>query len=175
MDDVQRTMTMLRMAMVRGLGLRSANALIQRFKTPKAVLDAGRDELEVYLPPEVADDLLSPKSAERAEQEWKKAEELGVRIIDILHSDYPPLLREIFDPPGTVYDRGKRWAAPSPQVAIVGTRPPTGYGLNCAERLAEDLAKRGLVVTSGLARGIDAAAHRGALRAGGTVAVFGSG
>src|SRR5262249_12179409 len=62
-----------------------------------------------------------------------------------------------------------------PQLAVVGTRRPTGYGLNCAERLAEDLAARGLAVTSGLARGLDAAAHRGALRAGVTYAVFGSG
>jgi DNA processing protein len=58
---------------------------------------------------------------------------------------------------------------------VVGTRRPTGYGINCAERLAEDLAQRGLVVTSGLARGIDAAAHRGAVRSGATVAVFGCG
>ncbi len=62
-----------------------------------------------------------------------------------------------------------------PQLAIVGTRRPTGYGINCAERLAEDLAARGLAITSGLARGLDAAAHRGALRAGITYAVFGSG
>ena len=70
---------------------------------------------------------------------------------------------------------GKKWDADLPQVAIVGTRRPTGYGLNCAERLAEDLAARGIAVTSGLARGLDAAAHRGAIRAGITYAVFGSG
>ena len=74
-----------------------------------------------------------------------------------------------------LYLRGKKWRAELPQVAVVGTRRPTGYGLNCAERLAEDLAARGLAITSGLARGLDAAAHRGALRAGVTYAVFGSG
>src|SRR6185295_11993731 len=78
-------------------------------------------------------------------------------------------------PPVILYIRGKRWDPGLPQVAIVGTRRPTGYGLNCAERFAEDLASRGLAVTSGLARGVDAAAHRGALRAGVTYAVFGSG
>jgi DNA processing protein len=175
MEDVARTKTVLRMALVRGLGLRSANALLQQFKQPDDILDAGRDKLEAFIPPEVADDLLSPKSTGRAELEWKKAEELGVQILDILHPQYPPLLREIFNPPIVLYMRGKRWNAAEPQVAIVGTRRPTGYGLNCAERLAEDLAKRGLVITSGLARGIDAAAHRGALRAGATIAVFGSG
>jgi DNA processing protein len=164
------------MFLVRGLGLRSANALIKHFKTPEAVLDSNRSELEAQnIPPDVADDLLSPKSAERSEKEWDRATELGVRIVDILNPSYPPLLREIFDPPVILYIRGKKWDVSLAQVAVVGTRRPTGYGLNCAERLAEDLAARGLAVTSGLARGLDAAAHRGALRTGVTYAVFGSG
>jgi DNA processing protein len=127
------------------------------------------------LPPEVADAVLSGRSAERAEQEWERATALGVRIVDITDPGYPPLLREIFDPPVILYIRGNKWDAELPQLAIVGTRRPTGYGLNCAERLAEDLAARGLAVTSGLARGLDAAAHRGALKAGVSYAVFGSG
>src|SRR5436309_6303197 len=104
-----------------------------------------------------------------------KADRPGITIIDLLDARYPPLLREIFDPPIVLYVRGKKWDADLPQLAVVGTRRPTGYGLNCAERLGEDLAARGLAVTSGLARGLDAAAHRGALRAGVTYAVFGSG
>lgn len=164
------------MFLVRGLGLRSANLLIQQFKDPSRVFDSTRGELEALgIPPEVADDLLSPKSADRAEAEWERAAKLGVTILDILDPAYPPLLREIFDPPIVLYLRGKKWNADIPQVAIVGTRRPTGYGINCAERLAEDLASRGLAITSGLARGLDAAAHRGALRAGVTYAVFGSG
>src|SRR5689334_22480187 len=164
------------MFLVRGLGLRSANTLIKHFKEPERVFDSTRHELEALgVPPEVADDALSPKSEERAEAEWQRAESLGVTIVDILDPAYPPLLREIFDPPIVLYLRGKKWDANLPQVAIVGTRRPTGYGLNCAERLAEDLAGRGLAIKSGLARGLDAAAHRGALRAGITYAVFGSG
>ena len=167
---------MLRMALVRGLGLRTANALLCHFRSPEAILDSRGEELEAQgVPPEVADDLFSPRSAERAAEEWKKAEDLGVRILDILHPEYPGLLREVFDPPIILYIKGKRWDAALPQVAIVGTRRPTGYGLNCAERFAEDLAARGLAVTSGLARGVDAAAHRGALRAGVSYAVFGCG
>src|SRR6058998_3253027 len=166
----------LRLFLVRGLGLRSANALIKQFKKPEQVFEANSDELEALgIPPEIAEDILSPKSAERAEIEVEKADKLGITIIDILDARYPPLLREIFDPPIVLYLRGKKWNAELPQLAIVGTRRPTGYGLNCAERLAEDLAARGLAITSGLARGLDAAAHRGALRAGITFAVFGSG
>jgi DNA processing protein len=176
MDLQRRTIATLRMSLVRGLGLRSSNALIRRFKTPEAVLDAGRPQLEASgIPPEVADDLLSPKSRERADQEWNKAEKLGVRILDILHPEYPALLREIFDPPVILYIKGRGWNPDHPQLAIVGTRRPTSYGLNCAERVAEDLSSRGLAITSGLARGIDSAAHRGALRGGFTYAVFGCG
>jgi DNA processing protein len=176
MELEKRTIAILRMSLVRGLGLRSSNALIRQFKTPEAVLDAGRPQLEAAgIPPEVADDLMSPKSQERAEQEWAKAGSLGIRILDILHPDYPPLLREIFDPPVILYIKGSGWNPDLPQVAIVGTRRPTGYGLNCAERIAEDLATRGLTITSGLARGVDSAAHRGALRGGATFAVFGCG
>jgi DNA processing protein len=164
------------MFLVRGLGLRSANALIKHFKSPERVFEAPSVELEALgIPPDVIEDLFSRKSSDRAEQEWHRATELGVKIVDLLDPGYPPLLREIFDPPIILYIRGKRWDADLPQVAIVGTRRPTGYGLNCAERLAEDLSARGLAVTSGLARGLDAAAHRGAIRAGITYAVFGSG
>src|SRR5256885_7661504 len=176
MENEVRTKAALRLFLVRGLGLRSANTLIKHFREPERVFEANSDDLEaVGIPPEIAEDILSPKSAERAEIEAVKAEKLGVTIIDILDPRYPPLLREIFDPPIVLYLRGKKWNAELPQLAIVGTRRPTGYGINCAERLAEDLAARGLAITSGLARGLDAAAHRGALRAGITYAVFGSG
>jgi len=176
MNNEARIKSVLRMFLVRGLGLRSANLLIKHFTEPDRVFDSKRDELEALgVPPEVADDVLSAKSQERAEAEWQRAQDLGVTIFDILDPSYPPLLREIFDPPIVLYVRGKKWNVDLPQVAIVGTRRPTGYGLNCAERLAEDLAARGLAITSGLARGLDAAAHRGALRAGVTYAVFGSG
>lgn len=167
---------MLRLSLVRGLGNRTINALLCRYRDPGAILDCRREELEANgVPPEVADDVVSPRSADRAAEECKKAENLGIRILDVLHPEYPCLLREIYDPPAILYIRGKQWDSSLPQVAIVGTRRPTGYGINCAERFAEDLAARGVAVTSGLARGIDASAHRGALRAGTTYAVFGSG
>jgi DNA processing protein len=167
---------MLRLSLVRGLGNRTIHSLLARFRTPEPILGCRREELEAHgVPPEVAEDVLSSRSADHAAEEWQKAADLGIRILDILHPDYPSLLREIYDPPAILYIKGKRWDPAAPQVAIVGTRRPTGYGINCAERIAEDLAARGLVVTSGLARGIDAAAHRGALRCGPTYAVFGSG
>ena len=158
MENGARTKAALRMFLVRGLGLRSANTLIKQFKNPERVFDCTRGELEALgVPGEVADDVLSPKSEERMEQEFERAQQLGMAILDILDPAYPPLLREIFDPPIVLYIKGSKWNAEMPQLAIVGTRRPTGYGLNCAERLAEDLAARGLAITSGLARGLDAA------------------
>jgi len=89
---------------------------------------------------------------------------------------YPRFLAEIHDPPLILYARGNLQALQEPNVAIVGTRRPTCYGVQMAEGLASDLAERGICITSGLARGIDAAAHRGCLDAGGrTIAVLGCG
>ena len=98
MENEARTKAALRMFLVPGLGLRSANLLIKHFKDPAAAFDSNSNELEALgIPLEVADDALSPRSAERAEQEWERAQALGITIIDILDAAYPPLLREIFD------------------------------------------------------------------------------
>src|SRR5947209_19303533 len=151
----------LRLFLVRGLGLRSANALIKHFKKPECVFDSNRAELEALgIPPEVAEDTLSPHSAERAEVEAEKAEKLGVTIIDILDPLYPPLLREIFDPPIVLYFQGKKWIAELPEVAILGTRRPTGFGLIFAERSSEYLSSVGLGIRSDAPMALAIAAHR---------------
>jgi len=100
----------------------------------------------------------------------------GVRLVRREDADYPPRLRTIYDPPSVLYVRGGFAPEDGTAVAIVGSRHASPYGLQCAERLAYDLALRGVTVVSGLARGIDAAAHRGALQASGrTLAVLGHG
>ncbi len=100
----------------------------------------------------------------------------GIRVVTLADRDYPPLLREIPDPPPLLFVRGDPAAVGSFPLAVVGSRQPTRYGREMAHRLAGDLARRGLTVVSGLAFGIDAAAHEGAIAAGGkTVAVLGSG
>lgn len=90
-------------------------------------------------------------------------------------SDYPPLLREIPDPPAVLFYRGHRPAPLPPAVAVVGTRRPSAYGLHWAEAIAGALARAGFLVVSGLAMGIDGAAHRAALAGGETMAVLGTG
>ena len=164
------------MILVPGLGTQTLQKLISHFEGPESVVQASRGELRrLSVSHDVINDLLSDHSARRAEAEWQKAAEAEIEVVDMLDDTYPPLLREIYDPPLVLYVRGCVSEIRRPQVAIVGTRRPTPYGVNCAERLAEDLASRGLVITSGLARGIDTAAHRGSLAGGQTVAVFGTG
>ena len=100
----------------------------------------------------------------------------GCRFICRGGPEYPPLLEQIFDPPLVLYARGNPLALRKPCISVVGTRRPTYYGLQMAEGLAGDLARRGMAIVSGMARGIDAAAHRGCLGANGsTIAVFGCG
>jgi DNA processing protein len=104
------------------------------------------------------------------------AEPAGIAAMQSVDEGYPPLLRSIPDPPPVLWVRGELAALARPAVAIVGSRAATAYALEVAARLAGELAERGVVVVSGLARGADGAAHRGCLAAGGaTVAVLGSG
>lgn len=112
----------------------------------------------------------------QARRAVRRAERVGVRPIAWGESEYPPLLATIYDPPPVLWARGDARALMAPAVAIVGSRAGSPYALTVAARLAGDLAARGVTVVSGLARGVDAAAHRGALEVGGrTVGVLGSG
>lgn len=105
-----------------------------------------------------------------------KAETAGTTIICASDELYPDRLKEIYDPPAVIYVRGNAPLLSEPGIAVVGTRHPTPYGIGMSERLACDLANRGLTIISGMARGVDTAAHRGALKAHGkTIAVWGTG
>ena len=113
---------------------------------------------------------------EVAHDEIAKAAAAGAHVVAYDHPSYPPELKQIYDPPLVLFVRGNVEVLAQPGIALVGTRHPTPYGVGMAERLACDLAARGLVIFSGLARGVDTAGHRGALSAKGkTVGVFGTG
>jgi DNA processing protein len=113
---------------------------------------------------------------ELAQDEVGRAVQAKAAIISLSSVEYPPRLKEIYDPPVVLFVKGSVELLSKPGIAVVGTRHPTVYGLGMAERLATDLAARGLVIISGMARGIDTAAHRGAIAAKGkTIAVLGTG
>jgi len=115
------------------------------------------------------------ESAEYA-AEMAYVEKAGIKLVCCKDQSYPELLRNIYDPPPVLYYKGRLCPGDANAVAIVGARKCSFYGLQMAERLASGLAERGVTVVSGMARGIDSAAHRGALKAGGrTIAVMGSG
>jgi DNA processing protein len=164
--------------MTPGVGPRASAKLLERFGSAEAVFEATRAELEsLRLRPEAIESIRAREFFEKAEEEIERARSMGVDVLLLDDGVYPMLLREIFDPPITLYVKGA-WSEclEKPCVAIVGSRRCSTYGQNAATMLARDLAQKGVTIISGLARGIDAAAHRGALEAGGrTLAVMGTG
>src|SRR5262249_48442555 len=164
--------------MTPGIGPRAAAKLLERFGSAEAVYKATRAELEhLRLPPETVDTIIARDLRFRAEAEIQAVKKLDGDILLLDDGVYPSSLREIYDPPIVLYVKGA-WSEclNQPCIGVVGSRRCSTYGQNSAIMLARDLAERGVTVISGFARGIDAAAHRGALDAGGrTVAVLGTG
>src|SRR5688572_30267335 len=164
--------------MTPGIGPRAAAKLLERFGSAEAVYTATRSELEqLRLVPEAIDTIIARDLQPAAESEIRAVNKLGGDILLLDDGVYPSSLREIYDPPIVIYVKGS-WSEclDQPCIAIVGSRRCSTYGQNAALMIARDLAQRGMTIISGFARGIDAAAHRGALEAGGrTVAVLGTG
>ena len=167
----------LALALTPGLGPTKARRVIEFFGSVQALFRASLTELEAAgLRAVSAQALGTGRSMELAQDELAKAAAADARIIALDDPGYPEQLKQIYDPPLILYIRGNDAAIAQPGIAVVGTRHPTPYGSGMAERLACDLAARGLVIFSGMARGIDTAGHRGAIAAKGkTVAVWGTG
>ena len=176
MSDVDE-LNWLALRMVPGLGTRKSAQLVERFKTPAAIFQRSTSELEdAGLAGSVARSISSGCSYEDAALQHQMVKQTGTVLVPIGDPRYPPRLRQIFDPPILLFVRGRVELLQSYMIAVVGTRRPTPYGSAVAERLSGDLARAGLTVASGMARGIDTAAHKGALAASGdTLAVFGCG
>lgn len=161
-----------------GVGARLGAELLRRFGAPERVFAASLTELEACgLPAPVAQTMASGTPLKAAERELEKVRQLGCRLLAWDDPAYPPLLKEIYDPPVLLYVSGDVAALSTVCLGMVGARKPTPYGEQVTQKLAEELAARGLTIVSGLARGIDSAAHRGALATPGgkTVAVLGCG
>jgi DNA processing protein len=164
--------------MIRGIGPRTANQLLDRFGSPAQVFAASRQALQKEgLKADTIQELHDSSILDKANAEIERLDRLKARVITRDDEAYPPLLREIHDPPIALYVRGDlAGTCGQPCLAIVGSRRCSTYGVNAAQSLSRDLAANGLTIVSGLARGIDAAGHRGALEAGGlTIAVVGTG
>ena len=166
------------LSFVIGVGSRTAALLIDQFGSPRAVFESSNQALELAgLRRETIDVIKSSEPREKAVKEIEELVRLGGEALILADQRYPSLLRETYDPPIVIYCLGDIAAAlAQPAIAIVGSRRCSTYGRNVAEKLARELAERGVTVVSGLARGIDSAAHRGALDGRGlTVGVMGTG
>jgi DNA processing protein len=167
----------LALSLTPGMGPTRARKLVDHFGSAEAVFHATLTELEATgIQAASAQAIATGKSAELAREEIARAAEQGIALLSCEDEFYPSRLREIYDPPSLLYVRGNTAILKQPGIAMVGTRHPTPYGSGMAERLASDLAAQGLVIISGMARGVDTASHRGAISAKGkTIAVFGTG
>lgn len=163
---------------VNGLGPRRLSRMLEYFGTPEKVWYADREQLSKVpeIPVGIVDEILTKRKQLNPELELQRLKDLGIGVLFSDEPDYPPLLKEIFDPPRVLYFRGSPAVFFKRTFGIVGARKATHYGLSVSEVIAGDLAAAGLCIVSGMARGIDSSAHKGALGvSGSTAAVLGCG
>lgn len=177
-DRAGEKRALIGLSLVSGVGPQRLRALLAAFDTPSDVFRASRTALTNVdgVGTQTAEAILTFDDRAVVEQQIKRADELGATLISPWDDRFPDRLREIYDPPGFLWMRGTLPTVERPMVTIVGTRRCTDYGRAQAHHFAAELVRRGFTVVSGLAYGIDAAAHKGALDAGGrTLSVLGSG
>jgi len=166
----------LRLILIPGVGTTNFIRLLARFHTPSQVLKASRLALQEVVSGHLAEQIVQYGDAADVAGQERLLARCGAEFITLDDTAYPPRLAEIYSPPLALFVRGTLLPEDERCVAIVGTRRATPYGLWIAEKLGRELASRGVTVVSGLAAGIDAAAHRGAIEAGGrTIGVLGCG
>jgi len=167
----------LALALTPGLGPKRILEAVEQLEAPAQLFALSLTALEgLRFPSEAAQFLFEGKGRSAAEAEWARVREQDATIVTFTCAQYPERLREIYDPPPVLWVRGDVRLLARPSIAVVGTRHPTPYGSGIAEMLARDLAARNLLIVSGMARGIDSCAHKGALAARmPTLAVWGTG
>ncbi|MCQ1528013.1 DNA-processing protein DprA [Lutispora saccharofermentans] len=160
------------------IGSRRYTALIKYFGSAKRVFESSRNELfeSGILNGKLIDLIISKRDIDKIDRYLKKVKENDIKVYTIDEESYPQNLKNIYDPPPVLYVRGNIESGDECAIAVVGSRKASDYGLKTGERLGMELAEAGITVISGMALGIDSAAHRGALKAGGrTIAVFACG
>jgi DNA processing protein len=168
----------LALSLIPGIGSILIQRLLERFKTPEAVFLAPMKELLKIegLGKKVAGEILKGPLEKGVERELSLLKEVGGKILTLKDDDYPRRLKDIYDPPALLYVRGELRKEDELAIAIVGSRKTSPYGRWITEKIGQDLARHGVTVVSGMARGIDSVAHKGALQGGGrTIAVLGCG
>ncbi|MBI5307954.1 MAG: DNA-protecting protein DprA [Planctomycetes bacterium] len=168
----------LRLSLTKGIGARTYKTLVETFGSPEAIFNASRKDVEAIhgIGEKLAHTITEESRNVDIASEIKFAQEKNVQIIPFTSEQYPKYLKNIYDPPLVLYVKGNLLETDAIAIAIVGARRCTYYGLSQAERFSLLLARKGFCIVSGMARGIDTAAHRGAILAQGrTIAVLGCG
>jgi DNA processing protein len=176
--ELDASLSWLALALTSGLASRLSARLLRKFGSPDGVFRASLPQLEsCHLPAQVAQSLIKKEAFKRAAKELDGVRKIaGCSLLNWTEPAYPQTLLQIYDPPVLLYVRGDPQVLNLPSLSIVGTRRPTLYGTQMAQRLGRDLAARGLVIVSGMARGIDAIGHQGAMDANGrAIGVLGTG
>jgi DNA processing protein len=176
--ELDGSLSWLALALTPGLASRLSARLLREFGSPEAVFRAPLPRLEACnLPGPVAQAVFQKQSFKRAEKELALTRRIDrCQLLNWTEPEYPQTLLQIYDPPVLLYIRGDPQVLNLPGISIVGTRRPTLYGTQMAERLGRELAARGLVIISGMARGIDAIGHQGAMAVSGrAIGVLGTG
>jgi DNA processing protein len=176
--ELDASLSWLALALTPGLASRLSARVLRKFGSPDGVFRASLPQLEsCHLPAQVAQAILKKEAFKRAAKELDGVRKIaGCSLLNWTEPEYPQALLQIYDPPVLLYVRGDPQVLNLPSLSIVGTRRPTLYGTQMAQRLGRDLAARGLVIVSGMARGIDAIGHQGAMDANGrAIGVLGTG
>ncbi len=173
----QERLAWLALALTPGLGPRRILRALREAGSAEEILHLPLTGLEaLQFPAQAVQFIVDGNALDAANKELEVMQKSGASFLTYADSDYPERLRETFDAPALLWIRGDAALLAKPSIAVVGTRHPTPYGSGMAEMLSRDLAARGLVILSGMARGVDTSAHKGALAAKGkTIAVWGTG
>ena len=162
----EKTYHCLALSLVPGLGTRRIHLLVKACGSPANVFRLSPAQLaRLHLSEEARAFIASGCALRAGEEAVGQAEKQGIRILSVLDDEYPPQLKEIFDPPLVLYCLGNPSVLRRPSIAVVGSRRCSLYGKEIAEKITRELSSLGICIVSGLARGIDAQAHRGALAA----------
>jgi len=167
----------LSLSLVPGVGGKLYLKLTETLGSPQNILQASKEELESVpgVGPRIAQAILSPELRGKTYRVLEILGKRGIQYVVLWEEGYPPALRELSSPPPVLFFKGDLQPLKAPSITVVGTRNASRYGMDMAFNLAQDLSQAGFTIISGLARGIDTAAHRGALQTGKTVAFVGSG
>jgi len=175
--ELEASLSWLALTLTPGIAARLSARLLREYGSPEGVFRASLSGIEsCNVPAPAAQAIFKKQMFWRAEKELDALRKVGGKLVNWKDPEYPQSLLQIYDPPVILYVRGDAEILNSPSLSIVGTRRPTVYGTQMAERMGRDLASRGLTIVSGLARGIDAIAHQGATAIGGrAIGVLGTG